>query len=89
MSCVLLVDDEPGVLFTLSELLLERGHKVITAKNGVEALTKLEEAETVLTDLSMPRMDGLELMTQIAARDPSLPVILLTAWPGPRFRRCR
>jgi len=79
LSCVLLVDDEPGVLFTLSELLLERGHKVITAKNGVEALTKLEEAETVLTDLSMPRMDGLELMTQIAARDPSLPVILLTA----------
>ena len=79
MSCVLLVDDEPGVLFTLSELLIERGHKVTTAKNGVEALTKLDEAETVLTDLSMPRMDGLELMTQIAARDPSLPVILLTA----------
>jgi two-component system response regulator AtoC len=75
----LLVDDEPGVLFTLSELLIERGHKVLTAKNGVEALTKLEDAETVLTDLSMPRMDGLELMTQIAARDPSLPVILLTA----------
>ena len=79
MSCILLVDDEPGVLFTLSELLMERGHKVITAKNGVEALTKLDDAETVLTDLSMPRMDGLELMTQIAARDPSLPVILLTA----------
>jgi len=79
VSCILLVDDEPGVLFTLSELLMERGHKVITAKNGVEALTKLDDAETVLTDLSMPRMDGLELMTQIAARDPSLPVILLTA----------
>ncbi|HEY6037306.1 MAG TPA: sigma-54 dependent transcriptional regulator, partial [Kofleriaceae bacterium] len=79
MSCILLVDDEPGVLFTLSELLTERGHKVITAKNGVEALTKLDDAETVLTDLSMPKMDGLELMTQIAARDPSLPVILLTA----------
>ena len=79
MSCVLLVDDEPGVLFTLTELLTERGHKVTTAKNGVEALTKLDDAETVLTDLSMPKMDGLELMTQIAARDPSLPVILLTA----------
>ena len=79
MSCVLLVDDEPGVLFTLTELLTERGHKVSTAKNGVEALTKLDDAETVLTDLSMPKMDGLELMTQIAARDPSLPVILLTA----------
>ena len=79
MSCVLLVDDEPGVLFTLNELLVERGHKVMTAKNGVEALTKLDDAEAVLTDLSMPKMDGLELMTQIAARDPSLPVILLTA----------
>jgi DNA-binding NtrC family response regulator len=79
LSCVLLVDDEPGVLFTLSELLLERGHKVATAKNGVEALTKLDDAEAVLTDLSMPKMDGLELMAQIAARDPSLPVILLTA----------
>jgi CheY-like chemotaxis protein len=39
VSCVLLVDDEPGVLFTLSELLHERGHKVVTARSGVEALT--------------------------------------------------
>ncbi|HEY1551986.1 MAG TPA: sigma-54 dependent transcriptional regulator [Kofleriaceae bacterium] len=76
---MLLVDDEPGVLFTLSELLLERGHKVVTARSGVEALTKLDEAEAVLTDLSMPKMDGLELMSQIGARDPQLPVILLTA----------
>ncbi|HEY1818243.1 MAG TPA: sigma-54 dependent transcriptional regulator [Kofleriaceae bacterium] len=76
---MLLVDDEPGVLFTLSELLLERGHKVMTASSAAEALTKLDEAEAVLTDLSMPKMDGLELMAQIGARDPQLPVILLTA----------
>ena len=79
MSCVLLVDDEPGVLFTLSEVLTERGHRVITARTGAEALTKLEEAEAVVTDLAMPKMDGLELMSQIVARDPSLPVLLLTA----------
>jgi two-component system response regulator AtoC len=79
VSIVLLVDDEPGVLFTLSEVLTERGHKVLTARSGAEALTKLEDAETVVTDLSMPGMDGLELMTQIIARDPSLPVLLLTA----------
>ena len=79
MSCVLLVDDEPGVLYTLSELLLERGHKVVTASSGADALTKLDEAEAVLTDLSMPKMDGLELMSQIAIRDAQLPVILLTA----------
>ncbi len=79
MSTVLLVDDEPGVLFTLSELLTERGHRPVTAKSGAEALTKLEEADAVVTDLSMPGMSGLELMTQIAQRDPALPVILLTA----------
>lgn len=79
MTTVLLVDDEPGVLFTLSEVLTERGHRVLTAKSGAEALTKLDDAETVVTDLSMPGMDGIELMTQIVSRDPTLPVLLLTA----------
>jgi two-component system response regulator AtoC len=79
MTTVLLVDDEPGVLFTLSELLTERGHRVLTAKSGDEALTKLEDADTVVTDLSMPGMDGLELMGHIVQRDPQLPVLLLTA----------
>ncbi|MBA3460228.1 MAG: sigma-54-dependent Fis family transcriptional regulator [Deltaproteobacteria bacterium] len=79
MTSVLLVDDEPGVLFTLSEVLSERGHRVVTARSGAEALTKLDEADAVLTDLSMPGMDGLELMTQIVQRDATLPVILLTA----------
>jgi len=76
---ILLVDDEPGVLFTLSEVLTERGHKVITARSGAEALTKLDDAETVVTDLAMPGMDGLELMGHVASRDPTLPILLLTA----------
>ena len=79
MSAVLLVDDEPGVLFTLREVLADRGHRVLTAKNGTEALAQLDEADAVLTDLSMPGMDGLELMAQIGSRDATLPVILLTA----------
>ena len=79
MSSVLLVDDEPGVLFTLSEVLTERGHKVVTARSGDEALTKLDDADVVLTDLAMRGMDGLELMAQLAQRDATLPVILLTA----------
>ncbi|MBL0213345.1 MAG: sigma-54-dependent Fis family transcriptional regulator [Myxococcales bacterium] len=79
MSNVLLVDDEPGVLFTLTEVLTERGHRVITARSGAEALTKIDDADAVLTDLSMPGMDGLELMGQIVQRDATLPVVLLTA----------
>jgi two-component system response regulator AtoC len=79
VSTVLLVDDEPGVLFTLSELVTERGHRALTARSGADALTKLDDADAVVTDLAMPGMTGLELITQIAQRDPSLPVILLTA----------
>jgi len=79
VSCVLLVDDEPGVLFTLSELLTERGHRVLTARSGAEGLATLDDADTVVTDLSMPGMTGLELTAQIVQRDPTLPVILLTA----------
>ena len=79
MSTVLLVDDEPGVLFTLTELLAEHGHKVVTARSGAEAMPLVDEADTVVTDLQMPGMDGLALLAQINARDPQLPVILLTA----------
>ena len=79
MTSVLLVDDEPGVLFTLSELVVDRGHRAITARNGTEALARLDDADAVVTDLSMPGMSGLDLIAQIAQRDPSLPVILLTA----------
>ena len=85
MSSVLLVDDEPGVLFTLSELLTERGHRVLEAKSGDEALRKLDEADTVLTDLAMPGMDGLELVSHIVQRDPTLPVKPVAApEPSPR-----
>jgi DNA-binding NtrC family response regulator len=79
VTTVLLVDDEPGVLFTLRELLVDRGHRAVSARSGEEALAKLDEADAVVTDLSMPKMDGLELLAQIAQRDPALPVILLTA----------
>jgi two-component system response regulator AtoC len=79
MNTVLLVDDEPGVLFTLSELVTEHGHRAITARNGTEALAKLDDADAVVTDLSMPGMTGLELIAQISQRDSALPVVLLTA----------
>jgi DNA-binding NtrC family response regulator len=79
VSTILLVDDEPGVLFTLEEVLGERGHRVVTARSGAEALPLIDDVDTVVTDLQMPGMDGLALLAAITARDPELPVILLTA----------
>jgi len=76
---VLLVDDDPGVRFALTEVLTDRGYRVVTAGSGAQALTMLDGVDVVVTDLSMPGMDGLELVAQIRARRPGLPVILLTA----------
>lgn len=79
MTTVLVVDDDPGVRFALTEVLSERGHRVIAASSGQEALGLLEGVDVVVTDLAMPGMDGLELVSRIAARAPALPVILVTA----------
>jgi CheY-like chemotaxis protein len=79
VSTVLLVDDDPGVRFALTEVLRERGYHVTCAASGAQALTLLAGIDVVVTDLAMPGMDGLELVSQIRARAPGLPVILLTA----------
>ena len=79
MTDVLLVDDDPGVLFTLTEVLRERGLSVASARSGAQALPLVDDASVVVTDLQMPGMSGLEVIAAIAAKDPSLPVILLTA----------
>ena len=89
---VLVVDDEPGVRFALTEVLRERGHHVIAAASGQEALGKLEGVDVVVTDLAMPGMDGLELVSRIAERAPALPVILVTAHGSDqvlRIAQCR
>ena len=79
MGRVLLCDDEPAVLFTLKEVLVERGHEAVTAASGREALGRLDGVDAAITDLAMPGMDGLALLAAIRERDPSLPVVLLTA----------
>src|SRR5688500_17680900 len=79
MAKVLVVDDEAPVRFTLAELLAERGHRVVEAASGAEALASLDCVEAVITDLSMPGMDGLALLAQVVERVPGLPGIVLTA----------
>jgi CheY-like chemotaxis protein len=83
MKTVLVVDDEPSVLFALSEALGDRrrGVRVVTAANGVEAVAVLESeaVDLVLTDLRMPDMDGFELLALLRRSHAELPVILMTA----------
>ena len=79
MSRVLLVDDEPAVRFTLAEALGERGLLTVSAASGEEALALLDGVDAVVTDLSMPGMDGLQLLRRLREEDAELPVIVVTA----------
>jgi PAS domain S-box-containing protein len=76
---VLVVDDEPSILEITRETLQDNGYRVLTARNGREALAAYErhrgEIRVVLTDMSMPQMDGPTTIRALLAIDPSLRII--------------
>ncbi len=77
---LLIVDDEPSILQSLSGLLSDEGFAVATAVNGYEAL-KLIEAESpdlVLLDIWMPGIDGIETLKEIKQENPNIQVIIIT-----------
>ena len=80
---VLLVDDEAALLEVWSEILADAGWTVDTASNGAQALEVLfrKSFDTILTDIDMPGLDGLQLLRAIRARDLDVPVVLLTGNP--------
>jgi two-component system response regulator RegX3 len=77
---ILLVDDDPNLLVVLSEQLHEDGYDVSTARDGVEALRRLEAGwpDLILLDLMMPRLDGVALAREIKSMA-DLPIIVLSA----------
>ncbi|OGP62830.1 MAG: Fis family transcriptional regulator [Deltaproteobacteria bacterium RBG_13_49_15] len=82
MESILIVDDEKNYPPVLSAVLEEEGYETLTANSGKEALEILKQSEVdlVLTDMKMPGMDGIELLEKIKAKDPDLPVIMMTAY---------
>lgn len=81
MARILVVDDEEGLRSFLAETLELDGHQVEEAGDGLEALKKLEKESfhVLVTDLKMPRLDGLGLLSRVRADQPDLEVIVLTA----------
>lgn len=79
---ILLVDDESGIRQSLSAYLEHHGYEVETAEDATTALSmfKRQRADMVLTDISMPGTSGLDLLVQVKERDPSVEVIMITAY---------
>ena len=85
---VLIADDDRLVRAMLTDLLAELGHEVVAAENGAEAVTLCQRAQpaVVVLDLLMPRLSGLDALTQMRAAGYEGPAILLTAISDVSFR---
>jgi CheY-like chemotaxis protein len=77
---VLLVDDNPDQVDLAAELLRLKGFFVSTAQNGIEALSalKAKRFSCLVTDLFMPEMDGVELISHVRRYDPAIKVIAVS-----------
>jgi DNA-binding response OmpR family regulator len=90
---VLVVDDDPTMLAVLQQLLGDEGFEVSYAFDGREALNEItkHEPDLVVTDIMMPRLDGLALARELREQGDNTPVVLMSAvyddvdMPGVRF----
>jgi len=89
-ATIMVVDDSITIRKVTTRFLERNNYKVITAKDGVDALQKLQNVvpDVVLLDIEMPRMDGYELATQMRkeARLTNVPIIMITSRTGDKHR---
>ncbi|MCM3635497.1 response regulator [Paenibacillus camelliae] len=79
---VLIVDDQNGIRLLLMEVFNSEGYHTTQASNGKVALeiVRSERPDLVLLDMKIPGMDGLEILKHIKAIDPTITVIMMTAY---------
>ena len=80
MATILLIDDDPLVAFTVEQMLLGGGYRVVRAPDGEKGLKTLKEGkfDLVITDIIMPVKEGIETIREIREYDPALPVIAVS-----------
>jgi nitrogen regulation protein NR(I) len=77
---VLLIEDDPGIVVTLRRVLTEEGHEVLVETRGDTGLARARERlwDVVVTDMRLPGLGGLDLIRELHAVKPRLPIILIT-----------
>jgi DNA-binding NtrC family response regulator len=79
---VLIVDDEAAIRRFAARVLLEEGFEVLEAEDGVQALTTIAtgQVNAVVSDIVMPRLNGVQLMEALSISHPHLPVVLMSGY---------
>jgi len=82
MATILLVEDDASESLLYEREFGEQGHNVVVAHDGAEALSACEDVkpDLVVMDVSMPGMDGIDLMSRMLCRNHKLPIIINTAY---------
>ena len=85
MAKILVADDELSMREFLEILLKKEGHEVACAADGEEAFSRFqaEPFDLVLSDIKMPKIDGLDLLRRVKERRPNMAVIMITAYASP------
>jgi chemosensory pili system protein ChpA (sensor histidine kinase/response regulator) len=87
---IMVVDDSLTVRNVTSRLLTRSGYRVVTARDGIDALQQIQQSppDALLVDIEMPRMDGFELTKNLKAsqRTSKLPIIMITSRLAPKHR---
>ena len=80
MARILVADDDPLVISSLVRFLRRLDHEVREVVNGREALEAIEESsfDLVITDINMPEVDGIEVISRLRESRPGLPVIAMS-----------
>ena len=81
---ILVVDDEPGIRQIIARILVDEGYFVHQAGDGLEALELINAGDVamdvVVSDIVMPRLNGVELVQELSRSHPGLPIILISGF---------
>ena len=82
---ILVVDDDPMILEVFEDYFgSSKDYSIITARDGLQALATCQsnKVDFCFTDLKMPKMDGMELISKIQQVDRTIPVVVMTGYPS-------
>lgn len=80
MKKILLVDDEPDILEFFAKMCVDSGYETATAQNGLDAILMviMNDYDVMMTNINMPKINGLELLQMVKQMKPKLKVIICT-----------